>query len=91
MIDVLAVLALLHHPADKQRQNVLRVGAVLVLAVLVEREDEQAIVRLGPLDVAVQMVLQPGVRHRSGVYGHVKLCMSSSMLGITNDTLGSVL
>jgi len=52
--DVLAVLTLLDHGADEERGDLVHGGEV----VLIEREDEEAVVGLGPLDEKSALVGQ---------------------------------
>src|SRR5262249_15614997 len=65
--DVFGVAAGLHVRAVEHRRDAV-VGAVVVL---VERHQQQAVVRLGPGGVRVEVVLQPGVPGGDAAVVHV--------------------
>src|SRR3712207_9281100 len=56
-----------HHRPDEEGRDRVRGGA----AVLVEGDDQQAVVRAGPLDVAAQLLLRPRVAGRHVAVVHV--------------------
>ncbi len=57
MIDGLAILTCFDHRADKNRRDLV----ILRRVILVPGYYQQAIVRFCPLDVAVYILLQPGI------------------------------
>lgn len=67
MIDRLAELSLLHHRADKYRGNLIAAGVVI----LVPGHDQQTVMCLRKLNVAVDVLLQPGISLCDGPIMHV--------------------
>jgi len=67
VIDGLGKLALFHHWPDKDRRNL--VAACVVI--FVPGNDQQAVVGLGELNVATEVLLQPGVALRDRTVVHV--------------------
>jgi hypothetical protein len=55
--DALIIATGLDHGPDEERHN----PVILILMVLIPRHDQQAVVLLRPLDVGIQMFLEPTV------------------------------
>jgi hypothetical protein len=67
MVDSLGELALLHHGTDEDGGNLVVAGVV----VFIPGDDQQAVVALRKLDIAAEMLLQPGITLRNGAVMHV--------------------
>ena len=66
MVDAFAVLTRLDHRPDEDRRN--RVGRRVAL---VERQNEERVVRLRPLHIAIHLAAEPGIAGRNAAVVHV--------------------
>ena len=67
MVDGLRKLTLPYHRPNKNRWDLVAAGVV----VFIPRHDKQAVVGLGKLNIAVDVLLQPGIARRDRAVMHV--------------------
>jgi len=67
VIDGFAILARLDHLAHQQGHNLV----VAIAIVLIPGQDEEAVIRLGPLNIGIHVVLQPLIALLNGAAVHV--------------------
>jgi len=81
VVNGFSKLSLLHHRSHKNGGNVVTVEIV----VLIPGHDQQAVVGLGKLNVAINVLLQPGIALGNGAVMHVVI-----EIGIDNGDGGQV-